>query len=127
MKDKKDVIDFEHLARYTGGDAALEAEIFALFREQLALWMRLLVPDADAESWQSATHSLKGSSKGVGAMAMADACAAAENIPVANTIERALAVQNITKEAERIVHFLDKRDHKARIQALRRSSKRPNS
>src|SRR4051812_13521269 len=57
---------------------ALIDEVLAMFREQAALWVRLLDPAGPPDSWRDAAHTLKGSSLGVGAFALAKACDAAE-------------------------------------------------
>jgi HPt (histidine-containing phosphotransfer) domain-containing protein len=76
------VLDREHLARYTDGDAALEAELFSLLRGQIeACSARLTAAGDDADAWRDAAHTLKGAARGVGAMALADACEAAEDKP----------------------------------------------
>ena len=72
-------IDFAHLARYTGGDAALEAEVLGMFGEQVEMWLRMLDPEGDGESWTSAAHAIKGSAATVGATRLAELCARAEN------------------------------------------------
>lgn len=71
-------INFDHLNKYVGGDAALTREIFGLFRNQVEMWGRGLTADADDEVWSSVTHSLKGSARAVGAMGLAEACEKAE-------------------------------------------------
>ena len=76
------VLDRDHLARYTDGDAALEAELFSLLRGQIeACGARLEAAGDDAGAWRDAAHTLKGAARGVGAMALADACEAAEDKP----------------------------------------------
>jgi HPt (histidine-containing phosphotransfer) domain-containing protein len=62
------VIDLVHLARQTDGDAALEAELLALFDKQAAnLFARL---SADSESRMAKAdlaHKLRGSALAIGA------------------------------------------------------------
>ena len=77
-RDLTGAVDFKHLEIYAGGDMALVEEVLGLFREQAAMWVRLLDVDAPAEAWRDAAHTLKGSSRGIGAFALADACEAAE-------------------------------------------------
>ncbi|MCA3694288.1 MAG: hypothetical protein IOB61_13060, partial [Aquidulcibacter sp.] len=38
------VVDRAHLERMTGGDQELALEVLGLFREQIALWSKLLQP-----------------------------------------------------------------------------------
>jgi HPt (histidine-containing phosphotransfer) domain-containing protein len=77
------VLDRAHLARYTGGDAALEAELFALLDGQIEACIGRLsqVTPGDDQAWRDAAHTLKGAARGVGAMQLGEACAAAENRP----------------------------------------------
>ena len=77
-RDLTGAVDFGHLETYAGGDMALVEEVLGLFREQAALWVRLLDPAAAAEAWRDAAHTLKGSARGIGAFTLADACEAAE-------------------------------------------------
>ena len=74
-------VDLSHLATYTGGDAALNAEVLQLFCDQSATLMCRLLDALDArdqQGWQAVTHSLKGAARGIGAFALADAAADAE-------------------------------------------------
>jgi len=69
-------IDLDHLARMTLGDAELENEVLAMFAEQsirLISAMSALPADASALA-----HKLKGSARGIGAFAVADAAAQLE-------------------------------------------------
>jgi HPt (histidine-containing phosphotransfer) domain-containing protein len=69
-------LDFDHLARMTLGDAELESEVLAMFAEQssrLIAAMAALPADASALA-----HKLKGSARGIGAFAVADAAAELE-------------------------------------------------
>jgi HPt (histidine-containing phosphotransfer) domain-containing protein len=72
------VLDRDHLALYTGGDTGLEAELFGLLTAQIAACLAKMENAADAEDWQAAAHTLKGAARGVGAMALGQACEAAE-------------------------------------------------
>jgi HPt (histidine-containing phosphotransfer) domain-containing protein len=80
--------DTAHFAHMTGDDRALQLEILALFRGQVGAWETLLRPDAPGASWRDAAHTLKGSARGIGLWALAEACETAEaagdaDIPVA--------------------------------------------
>ena len=75
-RDITGAVDFSYLETYAAGDMAVVDEVLELFREQAAVWTPLL--DVGAEGWGDAVHSLKGTSRGVGAFALADACQAAE-------------------------------------------------
>jgi len=69
-------LDLDHLARMTLGDADLEHEVLAMFADQsirLVSAMTALPADASALA-----HKLKGSARGIGAFAVADAAAQLE-------------------------------------------------
>ena len=69
-------IDLDHLARMTLGDAVLEQEVLAMFAEQAA---RLLAAMAALPADVGAlAHKLKGSARGIGAFAVAEAAAELE-------------------------------------------------
>jgi len=76
------VLDRDHLARYSGGDAALEAELFSLLDNQIEACVGVLERTGDEGGWRTAAHTLKGAARGVGAMALGEACAAAESQPL---------------------------------------------
>jgi HPt (histidine-containing phosphotransfer) domain-containing protein len=78
-RDLTGAVDFAYLEAYAGGDQPVVDEVLALFREQAALWARLLDPAAGDGVWRDAVHTLKGSARGIGAGALAEACAAAES------------------------------------------------
>jgi HPt (histidine-containing phosphotransfer) domain-containing protein len=77
-RDLTGAIDFAYLEAYAGHDQAIVDEVLGLFREQAAMWARLLDPALEGGSWRDAAHSLKGSARGIGAGALAEACEAAE-------------------------------------------------
>jgi HPt (histidine-containing phosphotransfer) domain-containing protein len=72
-------IDLGHFDAMTGGDRDLQTEVLRLFAIQSELWVRLLSPDAPETVWRDAAHALKGSANGIGAFALAEACAEAED------------------------------------------------
>jgi HPt (histidine-containing phosphotransfer) domain-containing protein len=69
-------LDLDHLARMTLGDAELEQEVLAMFAEQ-AVRLTAAMSALPAEAGALA-HTLKGSARGIGAFAVADAAAALE-------------------------------------------------
>jgi HPt (histidine-containing phosphotransfer) domain-containing protein len=73
------VIDLVHLSRQTLGDAALEAELLRLFEKQArAFAARLRAPTPQGEAARDIqqridlAHTLKGSSRAIGAFALAE-------------------------------------------------------
>ena len=85
------VIDLVHLSKQTLGDAALETELLRLFEEQArAFAARLRAPAPQNETARDIqqrivlAHTLKGSSRAIGAFALADAAQAYEDALRAN-------------------------------------------
>ncbi|MET3525085.1 Hpt domain-containing protein [Phenylobacterium koreense] len=75
-RDISGVVDFQYLEGFTAGDGDVIEEVLGLFREQAAIWSNLLDPAADG--WRDAVHTIKGAARGIGAVALGDACARAE-------------------------------------------------
>ena len=72
------ILDRDHLARYTMGDSALEQEVLGLFIGQMPETVAMLRESRDAQAWQRAAHTVKGSAKAVGAWKLAKAAERAE-------------------------------------------------
>ena len=94
------VFDRAHLDRYTGGDDALTAELLGLMREQARRCIGLMADAHDVTAWQTATHTLKGAARGVGAFALADLCEAAENQPETAWEGARLSIEQCFAETE---------------------------
>ncbi len=73
-------IDFEHIKQYVGDDIDLTKEVFGLFKNQVDMWARGMMADADDSSWSAIMHSLKGSARAVGAHRLAALCAHGETL-----------------------------------------------
>ena len=104
-----DVIDLQHLARYTGGDVALNAEILRLFETQtseLVAKLRAILEARDLQSWKEVTHTSKGAARGVGAFAMADAAAQCEVVGIADPPLTAMALAKLAGETEAVQAFV---------------------
>jgi HPt (histidine-containing phosphotransfer) domain-containing protein len=71
-------IDFSQLEHYVAGDRGVILELLALFNDQARTVMAQLDPVGPVDQWRNAAHSLKGSSLGIGALALAEACGEAE-------------------------------------------------
>ena len=71
-------IDFEHIKQYLGEDIDLTKEVFGLFKNQVDMWSRGMIADADDDSWTAIMHSLKGSARAVGAHRLGKLCAKGE-------------------------------------------------
>ena len=83
-------IDLALLSRQTMGDRALEREVLGMFKEQ-ALAVRGQIDKADIKERLFLAHALKGSARGVGAMAIAECAGAIENSPTDRMIVKRLA------------------------------------
>ena len=97
------VFDRAHLLRYTGEDQDLQVELIGLMREQARNCLRILRAPQDRVAWRTATHTLKGAARGVGAFALADVCETAEELPEASWPGAALAVANAVSETETVL------------------------
>ena len=69
-------VNFPYLERYASGDAALVREVLTVFRAEAVEWGGRL--HAEGGDWRFLVHSLKGTSRTIGAGALGDLCAAAE-------------------------------------------------
>jgi len=73
-------IDFEHIKQYLGDDMDLTKEVFGLFKNQVEMWARGMIADANDDSWVAIMHSLKGSARAVGAHRLAELCSKGEGL-----------------------------------------------
>ncbi len=103
-------VDLAHLARYTGGDAALNAEILRLFDNQaseMVARLQSILDARDAKSWKEVTHTLKGAARGIGAFGLGDAAAAAEPIdPSADSVTAAAALLALQSKTSAVQFFI---------------------
>ena len=110
MSGRQCVIDLAHLARYTGGDEAINAEVLRLFdtqTEEIVGRLQAILDARDTKSWREATHALKGAARGVGAFDMADAAAFAEPIdPIKDRGNASLALVALKTSAEAVQVFI---------------------
>lgn len=74
-------IDLVHLARQTLGDRSLEQEILALYLKQAQSLLQRIEESACARERCDIAHTLKGSSRAVGAWQVATAAEAVEIVP----------------------------------------------
>ena len=100
-------IDLAHLARYTGGDRSLNAEVLRLFVNQSAELigqLQAVIETRDAKTWRHITHSMKGAARGIGAFELADVAADAEPLDLAQQRSEALAALTALKSRAEAVH-----------------------
>ena len=72
------ILDRAHLAKYTGGDRALEHEIFAIYLAEAETQLERLHQAATPADQRIIAHTIKGAARSLGAMALADAAVSAE-------------------------------------------------
>lgn len=101
------VFDDAHLARYTGGDAALRDELLSLMCDQARRCLAIMDHPTDPASWRAACHTLKGAARGVGAFALAEVCDQAEVQPAAAWAGARLAVARAFRETEQAFGTVD--------------------
>jgi HPt (histidine-containing phosphotransfer) domain-containing protein len=104
-------VDLAHLARYTGGDPRINAEIFELFSLHCAETLRLLRAQLDAperKSWHNAAHSLKGAAMGIGAFDLARTAGEAEAMnPEIAPVRAAALVRALGEHSELVQAFIE--------------------
>jgi HPt (histidine-containing phosphotransfer) domain-containing protein len=104
-----DVVDLDHLARYTGGDKAINAEVMRLFDGQateLVARLQSILDARDAKSWKEVAHTLKGAARGIGAFAMGDAAARCEPVDLADTAGANRAIADLKTKADAVQAFI---------------------
>ena len=103
------VVDLEHLARYTGGDKAINAEVMRLFDSQaseLVVRLNAILEARDAKSWKEVAHTLKGAARGIGAFEMGEAAAHCEQIDPADRANAAHAVAALAAKSAAVQAFI---------------------
>ncbi len=115
-------IDFDHLNLYVQGDIDLTREVFGLFKHQIEMWGRALTPDAEDDTWASVVHSLKGSARAVGAMALAQRCERAESLVGEHktTGARLVAVQDIEFRMSRTLAEIQRWEYRQTLNDMRK-------
>ena len=68
-------VDFTYLEAYTRGDAAFMREVLTVFSSEAVEWIDSLDPRGD---WATVVHTMKGTARTIGANALGDLCARAE-------------------------------------------------
>ena len=71
-------VDYAHLNVQAAGDKGVMREVLGLFVTHCEQVLAELEKAEDAKTWKLWTHTLKGSARGIGAFAVADAAAEAE-------------------------------------------------
>lgn len=103
-------VDLDHLARYTGGDKSLNAEILRLFDGQISEMvdqLQAILEQQDQKRWRQVTHTIKGAARGVGAFAMGQAAADAEPVdPLGHPDEAGQALKILRSRGQAVQAFI---------------------
>ena len=70
--------DQAHFGVMTGDDRALQVEVVGIFRAQIETMRPEFAPQTPVATWKATAHKLKGSARGIGLWALAEACVRAE-------------------------------------------------
>lgn len=86
------LIDEAHLGRQTLGDPALRREILELFKADARQRLATLASTVDPAEWRRAAHSIKGTSRTIGAFACGDIAERLEKsgLPLAGDLQQQL-------------------------------------
>lgn len=119
--DSPPEIDFDHLKQYVGDDIETTKEVFSLFKHQVEMWSRGLDPHADDETWRAIMHSLKGSSRAVGAHNLGELCEVGEAmIGEKNTLEaRTLHVHEVKFSIDRALIEIGRWEYRQTLASMR--------
>lgn len=119
-RDLTGAVDFGYLESYAGNDMVVVEEVLGLFREQAAIWLRLLDPAVPGEAWRDAAHTLKGAARGIGASALAEVCAAAEAASGGDAGDKALRLDRVRDALDLVLSDIAAYLHEQALQSLRR-------
>jgi HPt (histidine-containing phosphotransfer) domain-containing protein len=75
-------LDLDHLSAQAAGDKMLMQQVLDLFLDHAETVLEALALATEPKAWHDHAHALKGSAKGVGCWAVADAAFAAEQRPL---------------------------------------------
>lgn len=75
-------LDLDHLSAQAAGDKMLMQQVLGLFLDHAQTVLEALAEATEAKTWHDHAHSLKGSAKGVGCWAVAEAALEAERRPL---------------------------------------------
>ena len=107
----KAAVDLTHLARYTGGDEELNAEVLSLFDGQaseLVARLQSILAARDTTSWRDIAHTLKGAARGIGAFGLGDAAAFAEAVDPGDQAAATPALAALKANADDVRAFIRK-------------------
>lgn len=117
-RDLTGAVDFPYLEGYCAGDGDMVDEVLSMFREQAEMWLRLLDPAAPT-GWRDAAHTLKGSALGIGAHAVAEACAVAEAGDGASAGEKQVMLDRVRDALDQALADIAAYRHEKALQSLK--------
>jgi HPt (histidine-containing phosphotransfer) domain-containing protein len=118
-RDITGAVDFAYLETYAAGDAVVIGEVLDLFREQSAMWTRLLDPSGKADGWRDGAHTLKGAALGIGAFHLAKICDQAEQASGQSEIERMVLLERLRNALDAVLTDISAYTHERALQALK--------
>lgn len=74
--DAGEAMSFDYLETFAAGDMRVVTEVLNLYREQALKWDAAL--DPPGAGWRDVVHTIKGASRGVGAVKLGAICEQAE-------------------------------------------------
>ncbi len=104
-----DPVNLANLREMTGGDAAIERELFAVFMDSSEKCFANLEANAAAgqeEAWRTEAHAWKGMSLNLGAESLGHLCANAQMKNTAPPEEKAKILAEIKDEYEKVKQYL---------------------
>src|SRR5580704_5249669 len=111
MSTNERPIDLVHLNSYTGGSRALNEEVLRLFethcREMLEKLEEAAAQAAGGKAWLEAAHTLKGSSRGIGAFDLANAAAEAEKAPASDKAATLAVLEQLRIKSAAVLLFIE--------------------
>lgn len=85
-------VDLAHLHRYTLGNAALDREVLALFRQTAPGYLDALRKASSRKAWVEAAHAIKGSARAIGAWKVGVIAERLERLPEAQAASEGTAL-----------------------------------
>ena len=118
-RDLTGTVDFAYLENYAAGDQQVVDEVLAIFREQTSMWLALLDPAAEGDAWRDAAHTMKGAAMGVGAFALAEACATAEAGRETDPAERGRLLETVRDKLDLALADIAAYAHEQALKSLK--------
>jgi HPt (histidine-containing phosphotransfer) domain-containing protein len=77
MDERSGAVNFAYLEEFTAGDKGLVREVLTVFCAEAVEWRERL--EGDPDSWGRVIHTMKGTSRSIGADTLGDLCEYAES------------------------------------------------